>query len=75
MEQLRDFCLLAPFITHLYFQCLHPRLWCLQDLVVPLGLGQLQCGLPELLSAEISSFHKQLGARGGLGSCGALLLI
>lgn len=38
-----------PFIAHLYFWCLHPHSWCLQDLVIPLGLGQLQCGLPELL--------------------------
>lgn len=47
-----------PFVAHLYFWRLHPRLWRLQDSVIPPGLGQLQCGLPELLSAEISSLNK-----------------
>lgn len=58
-EQLSYLCLTPPpFIAHLYFWRLHPRLWHLQDLVIPPGLGQLQCGLPELLSAEISSLNK-----------------
>lgn len=47
-----------PIIAHLYFWHLHPCLWHLQDLVIPPGLGQLQCGLPEPLSAEISSLNK-----------------
>lgn len=46
------------FVAHLYFWLLHPHSWHLQDSVVPLGLGQLQCGLPELLPAEISSLNK-----------------
>lgn len=46
-----------PFVAHLYFWRLHPRSWRLQDLVIPPGLGQLQRGLPGLLSAEISSLN------------------
>lgn len=43
-----------PFIAHLYFW----RFVVLKDPVVPLGLGQLQCGMPDpsqlRLAASIS---------------------